>query len=141
MDWGILLDWGCNGCYSWGNIRHVCGFNMNISFGSDIFMNIRYCLRPGFSILVKSSSRHRGVLLDGGCGDESLGRSGNLVDGSNLVAGGSGVPGSSELSLGSLYLRGISKENLGGTAGHSKSSKNNLKTNKQTLKKNLFITL
>merc|ERR1711971_899853 len=58
LDWGILLDGGCNGCYSWGNIRQVCGFDMNISFSSNIFMNIRNCLRPSFSILIKSSSRH-----------------------------------------------------------------------------------
>jgi len=108
LDWGILLDGGCNGCYGCGNIRHICGFEMNISFGSDVFVNVRFCLRPGFSILVKSSSRHGGILLNGGSGNKVLGRSGGLVDGGNLVAGGSGVPGSSELSLGSLYLRGIS---------------------------------
>ena len=48
-----------------------------------------------------------------------------------------GVPECGELSFGSPYLRGIRNEKLGGTVGHGKSSKNNLKTNKHKF----FITL
>merc|ERR1719500_497438 len=96
LDRGSGLDGGCDG--NRGCVES--GFNVDIRFSGDFFVNVSFFLGPGLSILEKS-----------GCGDG--------------VALGSSVPCSGKLGFGSLNLRGISNVKLGGSAGHSQSSENN----------------
>lgn len=113
------------------------GLDVNVRLSGDIFMDIRFSLGPGLTILVKSSIGNGGGLNNGGKlldgskmldrGNGGGGPKGINGCGGNGVTGGGGVPGSSELGLGSLHLRGVSNVILGkGAGGHGQGSENNL---------------
>merc|ERR1719500_404908 len=123
LDRGSGLDGSCD---SNGGCCVESGFNVDIRLSGDFFVNVSFCLRPGLSILEKSSGGDGGGLDNGGeviC--SSYGGNGGHRYGGDGVALGSSVPCSGKLGFGSLHLRGISNVKLGGSAGHSQSSDNN----------------